>query len=138
MAQILDIVAPSHLEGLSEKCTFGTTCTINFCLDTHVDFLPESRYRTHAGGVYLPQCLLYFLWIRIDDQPGTLCETQNSPSPLKHMRIGQEIHHHILFRHWHRLVVGLKRGMILPVGEDDTFAVARSATGIKDVADIIE
>ena len=54
------------------------------------------------------------------------------------MCIGQEVHNTIIFRYRHTLAIGDHRSIKLAVGQDDTFRVACSSTGIEDIGDIVE
>ena len=54
------------------------------------------------------------------------------------MCIGQEVHDTVVLRHWHTLAVGHHGGIKLAVCQDNALRIARSATGIKDIGNIVE
>ena len=107
-----------------------------FHADKHL--FPESRNRAHAGGMRFAHTLLYFLRIGVDNQLGTLGQTKNHPATLEDMCKGKEIHDSVLLSNRHTLVVSLKGGMILSVGQHDSFRVACGSAGIKDISQVIE
>jgi len=111
---------------------------VNLVHDSHVDFLPEARYCRHTGRVGLTHGLLYLQRICVDNHSGTLGQAENSPAALEDMRVGQEVHHTVFLGNGYASAIGVKGCMELTVGQDDTLGVARSATGVEDVGNIVE
>ena len=85
----------------------------------------------------LTHAFLNLFGIGVDDELCTLGQGQISPSALKDMGEGQEIDDAVVLRDRHTGVVGFQGCRILPVAEHHTFAVARGATGVEDIAEII-
>ena len=137
LAQIFDIVLMAHLERRIEEEALGTARIVDFGLHAGIYFLPETGHAAHAGGVRFAHRLLYLLGVGIDDELCAHGEGQDGPSTLEDMRVGQEVHHQVVFTHRYALSVGAHGGMILPVGQDDTLAVAGGAAGVEDIADIL-
>ena len=86
----------------------------------------------------LTHCLLHLLRISVHNQRGSLCQREELPSFLEDMGKGEEVQHTVFLAYRHTFVVGLEGSMILSHRQDDTLGVARRATGIEDIGNIIE
>ena len=75
--------------------------------------------------------------IDIDNERGTLRETEISPAALKDMRERQEVDDAVFLPHRHTGIVGLESGGILTIGEHHAFRLTRRATGIEDIAEVV-
>ena len=105
--------------------------------DTHIDLLPEAGYGRHTGGVCISHRLLHLLRMGVDNHLCSCIEAEDSPSTLKDVRVGQEVHDAVVFCDGHAFAVGFKGCHKLSMGQDDTLGVARSAAGIQYVGNIV-
>ena len=131
------MLAPDS-QGMLEELTLDGTGMLDLVHHPHIHLLPEAGDTRHTGGMRLTHRLLHLLRMGVDDHRRAFRQGEYRPATLKDMRIRQEIHHTVVLIDRHTLVVCLKGGMEHPVGKDDTLGVARGATGIKDVGDIVE
>ena len=73
----------------------------------------------------------------VDNHLCSCIEAEDSPSTLKDVRVGQEVHDAVVFCDGHAFAVGFKGCHKLSMGQDDTLGVARRAAGIENVSNII-
>ena len=136
-AQILDVVLTAHSECLLEELALHGVGIVDLLFHAHEHLLPETGHRTHTCGMGLAHTLLHFFRIGVDNEFGTLGETQNHPTALEDMGEGQEVHDAVFLAYRHTLVVGRKGGMVLPVGQHHSLRVARGTAGIKDIGQVL-
>ena len=99
-----------------EHLTLYGTGMVYLVHHAHIHLLPKTGNSRHTGGMCLSHRLLHLLRIGIDYHRRTGIHTQDGPTTLKDMRIGQEIHDAVFVRHWHTLAVGHHGGIELAVG----------------------
>ena len=130
-------MASSDAQRVAEDLLLHRRCAVYLVLHGLIHLLPESRHGRHTRGMGLLHRLLYLVRIGVYYQLGALRKTEVSPSALKHMSERQEVYHPIFLSHGHTLVVGNKSSVILSVAKLHAFALARGATGVKYVAQIV-
>ena len=74
----------------------------------------------------------------VDRKLRALCQPEIGPSPLKHMRKGEEIKQDIFLAYREHGIVGTESFVIHGSREHHAFAVTRRTTGVEDIDQVIE
>mgnify|MGYP007094728292 CR=1 FL=1 len=136
-SKVVHVALPSHGHGGLHQLALHGRRTLHASFDSSIDFFPESRHRRHTCWMGLAHTVLDFLRIGVDDQ---LCADRYAevrPCAFEDMGERQEVDGAVLVVDRHALLVGCQACAVLPIGEDDTLALARRTTGVEDVADVV-
>ena len=134
---IVQVVTPSHPQGVAENHPAQEVARGNLLLHARVDLLPETRDGTHGRRAHLADGLLDVRRTQVDAHRAATVDAKVGPRLLEDVGQGEEVHHHVRVRQLGQTnVMDTERLRVAGVVEHDALRLARGPGRIEDVCQV--
>ena len=127
----------THGQGMLKHLALDGSGILNPLFHANIHFLPKTGHTAHTRWMGLNERLLHLFGIRVHNNLCAFGDTKETPPALKDMSEREETHDAVVFSDRKILVIGYHGSIILSMSQDDAFGIARSATRIENVRNII-